>query len=132
MVNIIFDTFNNIENFTPNMIPVSISNQPPDWFIETNNDSVDYYINNNGVICGLKYEPLRLEENYKEKLKKIDVNRFITLCENTINLLRERLKFKKDGVIVLMYNEDENISELKECQEKTVFNDAELSRKWSN
>ena len=114
MVNIIFDTFNNIENFTPNMIPVSISNQPPDWFIETNNDSVDYYINNNGVICGLKYEPLRLEENYQEKLKKVDVNRFITLCENTINLLRERLKFKKDGVIVLMHNEDENISELKE------------------
>ena len=59
MVNIIFDTFNNIENFTPNMIPVSISNQPPDWFIETNDDSIDYYINNNGVICGLKYEPLR-------------------------------------------------------------------------
>ena len=115
MVNIIFDTFNNIENFTPNMIPVSISNQPPDWFIETNNDSVDYYINNNGVICGLKYEPLRLEENYQEKLKKVDVNRFITLCENTINLLRERLKFKKDGVIVLMYNEDENISKLKVC-----------------
>ena len=114
MVNIIFDTFNNIENFTPNMIPVSISNQPLDWFIETNNDNVDYYINNNGVICGLKYEPLRLEENYQEKLKKVDVNRFITLCENTINLLRERLKFKKDGVIVLMYNEDENISELKE------------------
>ena len=114
MVNIIFDTFNNIENFTPNMIPVSISNQPPDWFIETNDDSIDYYINNNGVICGLKYEPLRLEENYQEKLKKVDVNRFITLCENTINLLRERLKFKKDGVIVLMYNEDENISELKE------------------
>ena len=114
MVNIIFDTFNNIENFTPNMIPVSISNQPSDWFIETNNDSVDYYINNNGVICGLKYEPLRLEENYQEKLKKVDVNRFIALCENTINLLRERLKFKKDGVIVLMYNEDENISELKE------------------
>lgn len=114
MVNIIFDTFNNIKNFTPNMIPVSISNQPPDWFMETNDDSIDYYINNNGVICGLKYEPLRLEDNYQEKLKKVDVNRFITLCENTINLLRERLKFKKDGVIVLMYNEDENISELKE------------------
>ena len=114
MVNIIFDTFNNIENFAPNMIPVSISNQPPDWFIDTNDDSIDYYINSNGVICGLKYEPLRLEENYQEKLKKVDVNRFITLCENTIDLLRERLKFKKDGVIVLMYNEDENSSELKE------------------
>lgn len=114
MVNIIFDTFNNIENFTPNMIPVSISNQPPDWFIETNDDSIDYYINNNGVICGLKYEPLRLEVNYQEKLKKVDVNRFITLCENTINLLRERLKFKKDGVIVLIHNKDEDISLLKE------------------
>ena len=114
MVNIIFDTFNNIENFTPNMIPVSISNQPPDWFIETNDDSIDYYINNNGVICGLKYEPLRLEVNYQEKLTKVDSARFITLCANTINLLKERLKFKKDGVIVLMYNKDEDISLLKE------------------
>ena len=114
MVNIIFDTFNNIENFTQNMIPVSISNQPPDWFIETNDDSIDYYINNNGVICGLKYEPLRLEVNYQEKLTKADSARFITLCANTINLLKERLKFKKDGVIVLMHNKDEDISLLKE------------------
>lgn len=114
MVNIIFDTFNNIENFTPNMIPVSISNQPPDWFIETNDDSIDYYINNNGVICGLKYEPLRLEVNYQEKLVKADSARFITLCTNTINLLKERLKFKKDGVIVLIHNKDEDISLLKE------------------
>ena len=114
MVNIIFDTFNNIENFTPNMIPVSISNQPPDWFIETNDDSIDYYINSNGVICGLKYEPLRLEVNYQKKLVKADSARFITLCANTINLLKERLKFKKDGVIVLMHNKDEDISLLKE------------------
>lgn len=113
MVNIIFNTFNNIENFTSNMIPISISAQPPDWFIETSDDSIDYYINNNGIICGLKYEPLRLEENYQEKLEKIDIIRFITLCANTINLLKERLKFKKDGVIVLMYNEDEDISFLK-------------------
>lgn len=114
MVNIIFDTFNNIENFTPNMIPVSISNQPPDWFMETNDDSIDYYINNNGVICGLKYEPLRIEVNYQEKLTKADSARFITLCANTINLLKERLKFKKDGVIVLIHNKDEDISLLKE------------------
>ena len=114
MVNIIFNTFNNIENFTPNMIPVSISNQPPDWFIETNDDSLDYYINNNGVICGLKYEPLRLEVNYQEKLTKVDSARFITLCANTINLLKERLKFKKDGVIVLIHNKDEDISSVKE------------------
>lgn len=36
---------------------------------------------------------------------------------------------KKD--FCLKYFKD-NISELKECQEKTVFNDKELSRKWSN
>ena len=113
MVNIIFNTFNNLETFTPNMIPISISAQPPDWFIETNDDSIDYYINNNGVICGLKYEPLRLEENYQEKLEKVDIIRFITLGANTINLLKERLKFKKDGIIVLMYNEDEDINLLK-------------------
>lgn len=114
MINFLFNTFNNLDTFTSNMIPISISNQPPNWFIETTDDSIDYYINNNGIICGLKYEPLRLEENYQEKLKKVDVNRFITLCANTINLLKERLKFKKDGVIVLMYNEDEDISALKE------------------
>lgn len=113
MVNIIFNTFNNLEKLTPNIIPISISAQLPDWFIETNDDSVDYYINNNGVICGLKYEPLRLEANYQEKLEKVDVIKFITLCDNTINLLKERLKFKKDGVIVLMHNEDEDISLLK-------------------
>lgn len=113
MINFLFDIFNNLEKFTPNMIPISVSNKPPDWFIETNDDSIDYYINNNGVICGLKYEPLRLEENYQEKLEKVDIIRFITLCANTINLLKERLKFKKDGVIVLMYNEDEDISFLK-------------------
>lgn len=113
MINFLFDTFNNLKKFTPNMIPISVSNKPPDWFIETNDDSIDYYINNNGVICGLKYEPLRLEENYQEKLEKVDIIRFITLCANTINLLKERLKFKKDGVIVLMYNEDEDISFLK-------------------
>lgn len=114
MINFLFDTFRNLDKFTPNMIPISISNQSPDWFVGTADDSVDYYVNSNGVICGLKYEPLRLEENYQEKLEKVDINRFITLCVNTINLLKERLKFKKDGIIVLMYNENEDISLLKE------------------
>lgn len=114
MVNITFNTFSNLDKFTSNMIPLSISNQPPDWFVETADDSIDYYVNSNGIICGLKYEPLRLKENYQEKLEKIDINRFITLCANTISLLKERLKFKKDGAIVLMYNEYEDISLLKE------------------
>lgn len=114
MVNITFDTFSNLDKFTSNMIPLSISNQPPDWFVETTDDNVDYYVNSNGVICGLKYEPLRLEVNYQEKLDKVNINRFITLCANTISLLKERLKFKKDGIIVLMYNEDEDISLLRE------------------
>ena len=42
-------------------------------------------------------------------------------CENYSNKEDMCLKYFKP-----------NISELKECQEKTVFNDKELSRKWSN
>ena len=42
-------------------------------------------------------------------------------CDNYNSKKDFCLKFFKD-----------NISELTECQEKTVFNDNEFSRKWSN
>lgn len=110
---IVFDTFSNVNSFTPDVIPISISGNPPEWFFASNDDDVNYYINDNGVICGLTYEPLKLEENYQEKLKKLDIARFHLLCVNTINLLKERLKFKKEGTIVLLHNEDEDITLLK-------------------
>lgn len=109
-----FDTFSNVNNFTPDIIPISVSQNPPEWFLASSNADVNYYINSNGVICGLTYEPLKLEENYQEKLKKLDIARFYLLCANTINLLKERLKFKKEGTIVLLHNEDEDITSLKQ------------------
>ena len=50
-------------------------------------------------------------------------------CQENIHLNCDNFNPKKD--FCLKFFRD-NISELKECQEKTVFNDSDLSRKWSN
>ena len=50
-------------------------------------------------------------------------------CQENIHLNCDNFNPKKD--FCLKFFRD-NISELKECQEKTVFNDTDLSRKWSN
>lgn len=50
-------------------------------------------------------------------------------CQENIHLNCDNFNPKKD--FCLKFFKD-NISELKECKEKTVFNDNELSRKWSN
>lgn len=50
-------------------------------------------------------------------------------CVKNIHLNCDNYNPRKD--MCLKFFKD-NISSLKECQEKTVFNDRELSRKWSN
>ena len=50
-------------------------------------------------------------------------------CKQNIHLNCDNFNPKKDYCLKYF---KENISELKECQEKTVFNDKELARKWSN
>lgn len=50
-------------------------------------------------------------------------------CAENVHLNCSNYNPKKD--LCLKFFRD-NISELKECQEKTVFNDKDLSRKWSN
>ena len=50
-------------------------------------------------------------------------------CVENIHLNCDNYNPRKD--MCLKFFKD-NISSLKECQEKTVFNDKELSRKWSN
>ena len=50
-------------------------------------------------------------------------------CKENIHLNCDNYSPKKD--MCLKFFKD-NISSLKECEEKTVFNDKELSRKWSN
>ena len=50
-------------------------------------------------------------------------------CKENIHLNCDNYSPKKDLCLKFF---QENISSLKECNEKTVFNDKELSRKWSN
>ena len=50
-------------------------------------------------------------------------------CKENIHLNCDNYSPKKD--LCLKFFRD-NISELKECREKTVFTDKELARKWSN
>ena len=50
-------------------------------------------------------------------------------CKENIHLNCDNYSPKRDLCLKFF---QENISSLKECNEKTVFNDKELSRKWSN
>ena len=50
-------------------------------------------------------------------------------CKENIHLNCDNFSPKKDYCLKFF---QENISEVTECQEKTVFNDNALSRKWSN
>jgi len=50
-------------------------------------------------------------------------------CRENIHLNCDNYNPKKDYCLKFF---KDNISGLKECQEKTVFSDKSLSRKWSN
>lgn len=48
--------FYQIRNFTPNMIPVSTCLSDPVWYRPPADK--EYYIDKRGIVCGLRYEPL--------------------------------------------------------------------------
>lgn len=48
--------FYQIRNFTPNLIPISTCLSDPEWYKPKNGK--EYFIDKNGVINGLRYEPL--------------------------------------------------------------------------
>ena len=75
-------------------------------YIETEYDGTIYY-------CENKYDKDNRCDNCKENIH-LD-------CDNYNPRKDLCLKFFQD-----------NISSLKECQEKTIYNDKDLSRKWSN
>lgn len=60
---------------------------------------------------------------------KLDKDNRCDNCKQNIHLNCDNYNPKKD--MCLKFFQD-NISSMKECQEKTVFNDKDLSRKWSN
>lgn len=69
------------------------------------------------------------EDDDKFYCKNKSDNEYCDNCKENIHLNCDNFNPKKD--FCLKFFKD-NISELKECEEKTVFNDNELSRKWSN
>ena len=56
MIKIYTSYFYQIRNFTPNIIPVSTALNDPFWYKPP--EGQRYYIDKNGVINGLRYEPL--------------------------------------------------------------------------
>lgn len=56
MIKIYTSYFYQIRNFTPNLIPVSVCLSDPEWYKPKNGK--EYFIDKNGVINGLRYEPL--------------------------------------------------------------------------
>lgn len=71
----------------------------------------------------------RFEENNELKCKNKEDNGQCDNCKENIHLNCDNFNPKKD--FCLKFFRD-NISSLKECHEKTTFNDKDLSRKWSN
>ena len=61
MISIFTSYFYQIRNFTPNMIPISTAMRDPAWFRPPQNK--EYYIDKNGVINGLRYEPLIIQKH---------------------------------------------------------------------
>ena len=52
--------FYQIRNFTPNIIPVSTAMSDPAWYRPP--EGKEYYIDKRGIICGLRYEPLIVQQ----------------------------------------------------------------------
>ena len=72
----------------------------------------------------------RFEENNELYCKNKDgLDKSCDNCQGNIHLNCDNYNPKKDFCLKFFRGD---ISELKECQEKTVFNDKDLSRKWSN
>jgi len=52
--------FYQIRNFTPNIIPVSTCLSDPVWYRPPQDK--EYYIDKRGIVCGLRYEPLIVQQ----------------------------------------------------------------------
>ena len=75
--------------------------------------------------CEYRYE----EDDLLWCINKQDKDNRCDNCKENIHLNCDNYNGKKD--MCLKFFKD-NISKLKECQEKTVFNDSDLQKKWSN
>ena len=79
--------------------------------------------------CEFRFINEETDELCCKNKQGLAVNLICDNCTQNIHLNCDNYNPKRD--MCLKFFKD-NISELKECQEKTVFTDKELSRKWSN
>ena len=139
--------FYQIRHFTPNMIPVSTCLSDPVWYRPPADK--EYYIDKNGVVNGLRYEPLivQKEGNHtcpceeKEILKGncpcmqeysnllhslVDKEKTLKAFQYCADKFSKELQLTTEPVIVLIVYETENnfCSERKALQE--FFNCKEL------
>ena len=84
-------------------------------------------IMDNIVFKDCEYRFTENNELYCKNKTGTDIN--CDNCKENIHLNCDNFSPKKDYCLKFF---QENISEVTECQEKTVFNDNALSRKWSN
>ena len=126
MINIATSYFYQIRNFTPNMIPVSTAISDPIWYRPPQGQ--EYYRDKRGVINGLRYEPLIVQQygnhicpceekintpycptmiEYRQLLEKfVNKERTLKAFEYCINKLAR--PFDDEPIIVLMVYEAPN------------------------
>ena len=73
--------FYQIRNFTPNLIPVSVCLSDPEWYKPKNGK--EYFIDKNGVINGLRYEPL-IVQRYGEHICPCESKDLAPACPTMI------------------------------------------------
>ena len=127
-MNIVTSYFYQIRNFKPNMIPVSTAISDPVWYRPP--AGKEYYIDKRGIVCGLRYEPLiiqnmvspcvgaeeicamRLWENYecpflseyKQALYSfVDKEKTLKAFEYCLN------KFNADTIVLIVYEAPNNL-----------------------
>ena len=78
---IVTSYFYQIRNFTPNIIPVSTALSDPAWYRPP--EGKEYFIDKNGVINGLRYEPL-IVQRYGEHICPCESKDLAPACPTMI------------------------------------------------
>lgn len=125
LIRIVTSYFYQIRNFTPNIIPVSTALSDPIWFRPK--EGKEYFIDKNGVINGLRYEPLIVQKygthscpcdskklapacptmlEYEQLLHSlVDKERTLKTFEYCCNKFQKEIGFKEEPIISLMVYE---------------------------
>ena len=66
-----------IRHFTPNIIPVSTALSDPIWYRPP--EGKEYYLDKRNVVCGLRYEPL-IVQNHGQHICPCDAKNLAPAC----------------------------------------------------